>query len=449
MMAAFELQNEENPFLNKIIQEKLLKHRTTDGISGKRKSRPYRKLIEEMKKKSSGADSRDKTQSDQIEEQQNKGGDRRDAPILKCNKEGTLPSQAQKKLGWTTEELHKMAKLELSVGTMFPHFNKHIHAKLLNYKTLDSIRSKRRTREYQEILNRARPDPIPEIKKQTGVPKSPASSPQGRNRRLSNLRRWSVVNLLEDTTENEEEERNHDNGNLEPSGMDTTRDQDGMNHYLEDWIIGAGRTSLPIEEDQGREGVPSSPSQPSSSGDDSGLQSNSEPDIPTVSQRSPNTIGHTEADLERMKKEIFGERSNQPRARNTRSSANQDLPRRIWRRREYAIVQRTWKKNRGAVARNILDGKDPLADPAYPPGTGEFWGALFSRESHVTTQRLIRLRGNATENLKISIIEEVTIEDIRWAKNKTKLGNADEIRIAQFYNIILNECLITDLAALG
>lgn len=127
------------------------------------------------------------------------------------------------------------------------------------------------------------------------------------------------------------------------------------------------------------------------------------------------------------------------------------------------MIQRKWKKNRGTMAANILDGKDPLADPAYPPGTEEYWGGLFSRGSpEVNHQQRRRILDNVN-NLKISIVEEIAIEDIKWTKSRTKLDSApgpdgvrpedlraaDNVRIAQLYNIILKGNLVTDMAALG
>ena len=65
-----------------------------------------------------------------------------------------------------------------------------------------------------------------------------------------------------------------------------------------------------------------------------------------------------------------------PRTQNT-----EHLHPSIRRRRKYAVTQRRWLKDRGAVARDILDGKDPLAVAAPPEGTRDFWLNLFGRPS--------------------------------------------------------------------
>ena len=53
---------------------------------------------------------------------------------------------------------------------------------------------------------------------------------------------------------------------------------------------------------------------------------------------------------------------------------------RIKKQCHYTTVQQRWKKDRGEVVRDILDGKDPFAAAIYSEGTTDCWTGLFSRE---------------------------------------------------------------------
>ena len=45
-----------------------------------------------------------------------------------------------------------------------------------------------------------------------------------------------------------------------------------------------------------------------------------------------------------------------------------------------AITQRSWRKDRGTIVRDILDRKGPLATMTCPVETNQFWVGLFVTE---------------------------------------------------------------------
>ena len=106
---------------------------------------------------------------------------------------------------------------------------------------------------------------------------------------------------------------------------------------------------------------------------------------------------------------------NPPVYRPPRTGAQVNIRPRILQRR-YAAVQRAWKKDRGRIARDILNGKDPLSVATPPPGTREYWSNLFGRPS--PDFRLPTHYGQA------SILEPLSLEEIRWLKKTVTPGSA-------------------------
>ena len=93
------------------------------------------------------------------------------------------------------------------------------------------------------------------------------------------------------------------------------------------------------------------------------------------------------------------------------------LPPRVRRKREYAALQKLWKKNRTRAAKNILAGKSPIVTPALPEGTKEFWVSLFQRESPLVEM------GAVQEGLT-SILEPVTEAELDWMLKASPSGTA-------------------------
>ena len=126
-------------------------------------------------------------------------------------------------------------------------------------------------------------------------------------------------------------------------------------------------------------------------------------------------------ELNRIKERLFDGaplRSPGPAAvpRNNNAMVDQ-LPPKVRRKREFAAVQRHWKKNRTRAAKNILAGKSPLVTPVLPEGTKDFWISLFQRESP-----LVDL-GAVPERLT-SILEPVTEEELTWMLKASPSGTA-------------------------
>ena len=106
------------------------------------------------------------------------------------------------------------------------------------------------------------------------------------------------------------------------------------------------------------------------------------------------------------------------------------LPRNVLTRRKYAVLQRQWRKNRGAAVKRMLDGKNPLASTTYPLGTAQYWRELFTRESPPMPHDI----GFGDNDL----LEPVTPQEIAWLKKTVDRDSApgpDGLRPAQFLTI--------------
>lgn len=107
------------------------------------------------------------------------------------------------------------------------------------------------------------------------------------------------------------------------------------------------------------------------------------PDSPAPSEGgTAESDGSLAARLDEMKAALFAACSLRP----PRTSCP-ILPRRqtpisatVRKRRCYAVTQRRWRKDRGSIVRDILGNKD-LTEPVTPDGTQAFWARLFGRAS--------------------------------------------------------------------
>ena len=94
---------------------------------------------------------------------------------------------------------------------------------------------------------------------------------------------------------------------------------------------------------------------------------------------------------------------------------------------QYAMLQRRWRRDRGKVIRDVLDGKDPLAFMTFPPGTDQYWVDLFSRESPPVPD--IDYDGT------VDLLGPISPEEILWLKKTVDQSSApspDGLTIAQF-----------------
>ena len=102
----------------------------------------------------------------------------------------------------------------------------------------------------------------------------------------------------------------------------------------------------------------------------------------------------------------------------------------IRRRRQYAIAQRRWLKDREAVTRDILDGKGPLAVTTLPAGTRDFWLDLFGRPS-------LPIPKEITCSV-MDIMGPVTLEEVEWLKKTLDRNSApgpDGLNATDFISI--------------
>ena len=107
---------------------------------------------------------------------------------------------------------------------------------------------------------------------------------------------------------------------------------------------------------------------------------------------------------------------NPPVYRPPRAGAQTNIRPRILQRRRYAAVQRAWKKDRGRIVRDILNGKDPLSVATPPPGTREYWSNLFGRPSPDFDF--------PTQFGQASILDPLSLEEIAWLKKTVTPGSA-------------------------
>ena len=125
------------------------------------------------------------------------------------------------------------------------------------------------------------------------------------------------------------------------------------------------------------------------------------------------------------------------RFREVRPGPNYDnLTPKVRRRRQYTMLQRRWRKDRGKVVKDVLDGKDPLASTTFPPGTAQYWVGLFSRESPPIPN---------IEYGDVDLLEPVSPEEITWLKKTIDRSSApgpDGLTSAQFLEL-LNDRLQT------
>ena len=113
-----------------------------------------------------------------------------------------------------------------------------------------------------------------------------------------------------------------------------------------------------------------------------------------------------------------------------RTQRTEHLHPRIRRRRKYAVVQRRWRKDRGAVVRDILDGKDPLAVTAPPEGTRDFWLNLFGRPSPPIPKEI--------SCGEINIMGPVTSDEVEWLKktlDRNSAPGSDGLKANDFISI--------------
>ena len=103
---------------------------------------------------------------------------------------------------------------------------------------------------------------------------------------------------------------------------------------------------------------------------------------------------------------------------------------RICRRRKYAVTQRQWLKDRWAVVRDILDGKDLLAVTAPPEGTRDFWLNLFGCPSPPIPEEI--------PCGEINIMGPVTSAEVEWLKKTLDRNSApgpDGLKATDFISI--------------
>ena len=146
-----------------------------------------------------------------------------------------------------------------------------------------------------------------------------------------------------------------------------------------------------------------------------------DPDSPS-SPSSSSSVGDLDEDLEstldRMQKHLTRNLIlRPPRANNPPRRPLPNLRPAVRRRRRFAVSQKRWLKDRGSLVRDVLAGKDLLAAPKTPEGTQQFWCELFSRLSPPC--QLENFLGG-----DINVIEPVTREEIDWLFRTTKLKSA-------------------------
>ncbi|XP_068222165.1 uncharacterized protein [Palaemon carinicauda] len=386
MMAEFEVSNYGHPFINQEISKCVLSGRSTDSINGKRKSQQYRDLLKDLLVKE----------------------DYKEKSILSTVPVGShRESHVGGKRSWTSDDENSMIEFEVAHKND-PHINKTIQKMVLTWRTLESIRTKRRTIKYREMVAAyAQPKTFTQC-----------AMPPLRDCRV-NLTRIRVDGRM-----------------LAASIVPHTESQDGMSGYYDSM---AGTSPIRVPDHGG--------SPPSSPDGSDGSQSSSE------SAGSSSEEEVTAEDVNSLKDEIFGRRPNNMNRINRRAGQQQvsDMPRSVRKRREYAATQRAWDKNRSHVAQNAILEKDPLASPSLLPGTVEFWTSLFGRPSQAST-----INFNQPNQL-CTILDPTTIDDVEWCKRKTNLKTSpgtDGIRAADFraaasqqimnlYNLIIENRIVT------
>ncbi|XP_068222167.1 uncharacterized protein [Palaemon carinicauda] len=476
LMAQFEVSNLGHPFINAKIQECVLNERSVNSISGKRKSKQYQDLLKNAK-----------------------GKEEEECKVVKPKMivEPTGASQESHvggRLDWTSDDEISMIKFEVD-NKDDHHINKSIVQRVFPWRTLESVRTKRKTLKYRHKVA-AYAEHLKTLASAVPPTLSRVRMDGTRSAATENLRVTSVADegLAYASKDTSGDQRRSTVAPKEVNPVLTTpimtrntastlitlqathensKSQDGMNEYLD--RSRGGRDSGPLTVDtattsplarigsqtsgpaldRGRAGhgpssgvevVTTSALAPGGSPPSSPDGSDASP----LSKRSLSTSGENEIsqEIDSLKEEIFGSRPRVVRANNNSRGCRQlqgNIPRNIRRRREYAAIQRGWDKNRSRVAQNAILGKDPLASPTFPPGTVEYWTALFGRPSPAS------LLNDEAQRHSCTILEPINTLDIEWCKRKTSLKMspgpdgiraadfraAANYRIAELYNTIL------------
>ncbi|KAK4295755.1 hypothetical protein Pmani_010627 [Petrolisthes manimaculis] len=97
------------------------------------------------------------------------------------------------------------------------------------------------------------------------------------------------------------------------------------------------------------------------------------------------------------------------------------LPRRMLRRRRYAVCQKGWKKNRGRITK-LISGQDMVSDEPAPMGVMEAWVQEFSKESLPVQRGPTHAVYNDKHEIMAPIISAKLEHSLRSMNAKTASG---------------------------